>query len=139
MINCLKYNPKLKDYAKILRKQGVLSEVILWKYLKEYKKRGLDFHRQKPIDNYIVDFYCSQLNLVIEIDGVSHAYKMEYDQMREKKLISLGLAVLHFSDSIVKKDINSVLYGIEGWISDYVAQHTPPVGHPSQEGNLGVA
>ncbi len=66
MQNYLKYNPKLKEYAKILRKQGVLSEVILWSYLKEYKKRGFGFHRQKPIDNYIVDFYCSQLNLVLK-------------------------------------------------------------------------
>ncbi len=71
----------------------------------------------------------------IEIDGVSHAYKLEYDCVREDKLVSLGLTILHFSDSGVKKDINSVLRGIDGWINDHAAQHTPPVGHPSQEGN----
>ncbi len=61
------YNPKLKELAKKLRKQGILSEVLLWNELKQ-KKLGYDFHRQKPIDEYIVDFYCEVLDLVIEID-----------------------------------------------------------------------
>ncbi|MEW6618406.1 MAG: DUF559 domain-containing protein, partial [bacterium] len=61
------YNPKLKTYARELRKQGVLSEVLLWKYLRSRKMNGYQFMRQKPIGEYIVDFYCSKLKLVIEI------------------------------------------------------------------------
>lgn len=51
------YNPKLKEVARKLRKSGTLSEVLLWTYLKKKKMRGYDFDRQKPIDNYIVDFF----------------------------------------------------------------------------------
>lgn len=86
----LPYNPKLKVIARNLRKQGILSEVILWNELKA-KKLGYDFHRQKPIDEYIVDFYCSELELVIEIDGSSHSEKFEKDFERQKKLESFGL------------------------------------------------
>jgi very-short-patch-repair endonuclease len=135
MADYIRYNPKLTEYAKKLRKQGVLSEVILWHHLKKYKTKGLDFHRQKPIDNYIVNFYCPELRLVIEIDGISHAYKINYDEIRQKNLETAGLTIIHFSDSIIKQDINSVLRGIEGWIK-LLNRNTPrPSGHPSQEGN----
>ena len=66
------YNPKLKALSRELRKQGVLSEVLLWAHLNGRKMKGYQFTRQKPIGNYIVDFYCSKLKLVIEIDGESH-------------------------------------------------------------------
>jgi len=65
------YNPKLKERARELRNNSTLSEVILWKQLKSRQMHGYQFMRQKPIDNYIVDFFCSKLNLIIEIDGVN--------------------------------------------------------------------
>ena len=71
----LKYNPKLKRVARMLRKNSTLSEVLLWNELKGKKLMGIDFHRQKPIGNYIVDFFSPELRLVIEIDGITHAYK----------------------------------------------------------------
>lgn len=71
MKRILPYNPKLKDRAKELRKAGILSEVLLWQELKSRKFLNLDFNRQKVIGNYIVDFYCDDLRLVIEIDGSS--------------------------------------------------------------------
>jgi very-short-patch-repair endonuclease len=61
------YNPKLKEYARQLRNNSTRSEIILWKYLKGKQMLGYDFHRQKPIDNYIVDFFCSELMLAIEL------------------------------------------------------------------------
>ena len=66
------YNPKLKRYARELRKTMTLSEVLLWKELKQKQILGYDFDRQRPIDEYIVDFYCKELNLAIEIDGITH-------------------------------------------------------------------
>ena len=60
------YNPKSKQRARELRSQGVLSEVLLWTQIKGRKIYGYQFMRQKPIGNYIVDFYCSKLKLVIE-------------------------------------------------------------------------
>lgn len=62
------YNSKLKELARDLRKQGIYSEVVLWKSLKGKQVLGFDFHRQRPIDEYIVDFFCSELMLAIEID-----------------------------------------------------------------------
>ncbi len=87
----LRYNPRLKNKASHLRKNMTWSEVKLWRYLKN-KKIGYDFHRQKPIDNFIVDFYCPKLRLVIEIDDFSHTdEKADYDKERQDKLESLGL------------------------------------------------
>ena len=80
--------------------------------------------RQKPIDNFIVDFFCSKLKLVIEIDGESHNEKLEEDKVRQEKLVSLGLRVLRFQDSAVKKDIRNVLKAIELFIEEF--ENTAP-------------
>lgn len=66
------YNPKLKEFARKLRKSSTLSEVILWQRIKKKAIKGFEFHRQVPIDQYIVDFFCHELALVIEVDGKSH-------------------------------------------------------------------
>jgi very-short-patch-repair endonuclease len=115
------YNPKLKELARKLRQQGVRSEIKLWQFLNNKQLGGYDFHRQKPIDEYIVDFYSPDLSLVIEIDGGSHGDKIVYDQLRDKKLTSLGLTILHFSDSQVNNDIDAVLRVIHDWVT----LHTP--------------
>ena len=59
------YNPNLKKRAKYLRKNSTLSEVLLWNHLKGGQMMGYDFHRQKPLDRYVVDFFCSELMLAI--------------------------------------------------------------------------
>jgi len=113
------YNPKLKQRARELRKNSTLSEVLLWEELKSRKMLGYKFLRQKPIGNYIVDFFSNKLKLVIEIDGDSHTEeKFEYDINRQKWLESRGVNVLRFNDLEVKKDMDNVLSAIEGWIVD---------------------
>ena len=107
------YNPKLKNYARALRKRGTLAEVILWQCIKRKAIYGYEFHRQVPIDNYIVDFYCHELKLVIEIDGISHDDKFEYDQMREHKLKSLGVNLIRFADEDVKTETEAVLQALK--------------------------
>src|ERR1700757_526030 len=104
------YNPRLKEFARQLRRQGVLSEVLLWKQIK-LKTLGVEFHRQVPIDEYIVDFYCHELMLAIEIDGSSHDYievKVK-DEIRQKRLESLGVRFIRFQDLEIKRDVSSVL------------------------------
>ena len=113
------YNPKLKKLARELRKQGVLSEVLLWSCLKSRQIKGYQFMRQKPIDNFIVDFCCGKLNLIIEIDGISHYDKIDTDDLRQKQLEKLGFSFLRFSDLDVKKNINGVLTRIENWIEQF--------------------
>lgn len=78
---------------------------------------GYQFYRQKPIGNYIVDFFSYKLRLVIEIDGDSHDdHTYKYDSERQKKLESIGLTVLRFDDHEVKNDMDNVLRVIEEWI-----------------------
>lgn len=79
-----------------------------------------DFHQQKPINEYIVDFFCSELSLVIEIDGISHEYQYNKDTARQKRLENLGLTVIRFEDKEVKKNLNSVLVSIEDWVRSHV-------------------
>ena len=110
------YNPKLKALSRELRKRNTLSEVLLWNVLKGRKIKGYQFMRQKPIDDYIVDFFCSELKLVVEIDGISHNDKGESDKIRQQKLESLGLSVLRFYEWDVKNDIRAVAQSIENWV-----------------------
>jgi very-short-patch-repair endonuclease len=125
------YNPELKELARDLRKNMTLSEVLLWNQLKQKNIMGYDFDRQRPIENYIVDFYCKDLSLAIEIDGDTHIYRYEEDDIRQKTLENLGIRFLRFEDIEVKKNISNVLRVIEDCISKN--QHIPD---PSREGNL---
>lgn len=111
------YNPKLKQLARKLRNNSTLSEILLWEELKNRKMLGYKFLRQKPVGNYIVDFFCNKLKLVIEIDGESHDEdSFEYDMNRQHWLETNGLTILRFDDLEVKKDMDNVLMSIEGWI-----------------------
>ena len=109
----LPYNKSLQSRARELRKNSTLSEVLLWNVLKQKRAMGFDFDRQKIIGNYIVDFYCSKLNLVLEIDGSSHNDKYIYDSERHKYLESLGLTVVHIRDKDVKNKMNEILNMLE--------------------------
>ncbi len=75
-----------------------------------------DFDRQKPIDHYIVDFYCKKLKLAIEIDGEYHDHQQKYDLSRQRRLESFGVQFLRFSEKEVLNDIDNVLRVIEQWV-----------------------
>lgn len=120
-----------------------LSERLLWSCLKSKKLLGFDFDRQKPIDNFIVDFFCKELMLAIEIDGVSHEWKFEYDESRELTLRSLGIDVLRFKDS----DVQSNLEGVVAFLEEYIvnlrisAEPTPIASQfaPPKRGDFKLA
>jgi very-short-patch-repair endonuclease len=112
----VRYNPRLKQIARTLRKNMTLSEILLWQQLKNKQLLGNDFHRQKPIDEYVVDYYCPKLKLVLEIDGDSHDGKEEADRIRQEKLESLGLTVLRYWDSDVKNNIDGIVEQFREWI-----------------------
>lgn len=115
------YNPKLKELARKLKNNSTKSEIKLWHFLKGKQLYGYDFHRQKPLLEYIADFYCYELELVIELDGYSHNFEevIVKDEIKQKSLEEIGLTVLRFSDAEVLNDINNVLRSIEGYILDY--------------------
>ncbi|MCK4641880.1 MAG: endonuclease domain-containing protein [Candidatus Marinimicrobia bacterium] len=110
------YNHKLKERARSLRKKGTKAEAWLWLCLKGRKVKGYQFTRQKPIGNYIVDFYCSKLRLAIEIDGLSHADKLEYDRKRQRAIEAQGVRFLRFFDDDVKTNLEDVVQVIADWI-----------------------
>jgi very-short-patch-repair endonuclease len=114
----LPYNPMLKERARELRKNSTLSEVLLWRHLKGRQMLGHDFDRQKPIGNFIVDFFCNELMLAIEIDGDSHNAKVDQDIERQKMLEGLGVRFLRFTDQDVKQNIDGVVSFIENSISE---------------------
>jgi very-short-patch-repair endonuclease len=113
----LSYNPYLKQFAKELRNKSTLAEAILWNHLKSRKLNGFKFSRQRPIGNYIVDFFSSELMLGIEIDGSSHNEKIEKDFKRQKELESQNITLLRFSDSEVQRNIEGVILYISEWIN----------------------
>ena len=106
------YNPKLKEFAKYLRKNSTLAEILLWNKIKG-KALGVAFKRQVPIDEYIVDFFCHELMLIIEVDGYSHDFKYEYDLQRQNKLEVLGFKIVRFGDQMVINDMSNVLRTLE--------------------------
>ena len=122
------YNPLLTARARNLRKNSTLSEVLLWEKLKGRQLYNYKFRRQVPILKYIVDFYCKELRLTIEIDGLSHDYKMTYDADRQKELEKSGITLLRFNDLEIKKDIQNVVQRIGEWIDA-----NPPLPRPSGE------
>ncbi|HKL43693.1 MAG TPA: endonuclease domain-containing protein [Candidatus Absconditabacterales bacterium] len=77
------------------------------------KKIGVKFLRQRMVGGYIVDFYCSKLKLIIEIDGESHNYKIDYDKKRIKYLKSLGFKVLFYTDEQVLNNLEGVCEDIK--------------------------
>ena len=111
------YNPKLRKYARKLRNKSTQSEIALWKNLKGKKVMGYDFHRQKPLDHFIADFYCYELKLVIELDGASHDFEdvQKKDARKQKRLESLGVTVIRFKDEEVFEDIGKVIGVIEAY------------------------
>ena len=82
---------------------------------------GYDFHRQRPIDRYIVDFFCVELMLAIEIDGCSHddEWQAEKDVVRQARLEGLGVRFLRFDDLEVKRDVEAVVEVIERWVEEH--------------------
>ena len=110
-----------------MRREGTKAEAVLWKYALSRKQRlGYPFRRQRPIDQYIVDFFCLPLKLVIEVDGVSHTYESveENDNIRQKRLEDLGYRVIRFSDLQVLAQINSVAIEIDTIIKEQEATLT---------------
>ena len=112
------YNPKLKEFARKLRNDSTRTEIFLWLKLKGKQMYGYDFHRQKPIDNYILDFFCYELMLGIEVDGYSHQFLEVFnkDGVKEKRMNELGITVLRFSDEQVLKEMENVIRAIEFYI-----------------------
>jgi len=114
----LLYNKNLKQYARQLRENMTDAERRLWAKIRMKQLRGCQFYRQKPIGDYIVDFYCPRAKLVVEIDGSQHLVgeTIQYDKIRDDYLNSLGLRVLRFTNADVLKNIKGVVERVKNEI-----------------------
>lgn len=100
--------PIMTDRARALRAKGTKSERYLWKLLRSRQFEGMKFRRQHPIGPYIADFYCADAKLVIELDGVSHDGRGEYDDQRRAYLEQSGLRVIKMRDDELFADSPSL-------------------------------
>ena len=106
---------KANETRKTLRKSATSAEAVLWTYLQNRKLLGMKFRRQSSVGPYIVDFYCPECRLVVELDGAPHfgPNASEYDQQRTEYLKQAGLKVIRFENRAVKENIEFVLKTIE--------------------------
>jgi len=105
------------------------AEACLWKYaLKARQMKGYPFRRQRPVLNYIADFMCMELKLIIEVDGITHHDEKVIlkDEQRQRNLEAAGFTVLRFSDHEVLKGMTGVIAFLEEWIEKYEASKTTP-------------
>jgi very-short-patch-repair endonuclease len=117
--NLWAYNKNLQQFANDLRKRMTKAEACLWKYvLRASKMKGHGFRRQRPIMNYVADFMCKELMLVIEVDGSSHWNDdaQKNDAQREKVLQLAGFTILRFTDEEILNNLTQVEQKIMTWI-----------------------
>ena len=123
----LKYNPYLKRRARRLRSDMTEAEQLVWSKLRRKQILGVQFYRQKPIGDYIVDFYAPKARLVVEVDGSQHL-KPNYaqrDAQRDAYLAGLGLIVLRFRNSQVLKELDPVAEVIFQTVAECGAENPP--------------
>ncbi|MCA9234443.1 MAG: endonuclease domain-containing protein [Planctomycetales bacterium] len=99
-----------RERATALRRQATAPERILWSALRSRSLDGLKFRRQHPIEPYIVDFYCAEVQLIVELDGESHNGREDYDRQRSEYLGRLGFRVIRVSN-------DDVLHNLEGAVA----------------------
>ena len=118
------YNKNLQPNANRVRKEMTKAEACLWKYvLRSGKMKGYHFRRQRPVLNYIADFMCKELMLIVEVDGSIHEQEdvIKNDSIRQKTL-EAGFTVLRFTNEEVLENINAVYNNIEGWIGKKISK-----------------
>ena len=100
----------LKDYRRELRNHSTTAEAFLWSRLKNRQVDGLQFRRQFSVDNYILDFYCPELRLAVELDGEVHNHQIDYDRRRSQELLEQhGIRVLRYENRWVFEHLQSIL------------------------------
>ncbi|MFO7306807.1 MAG: endonuclease domain-containing protein [Gammaproteobacteria bacterium] len=122
-------NKRLQRYARKMRRHPSDAERRLWYYLRRKQLQGFRFRRQVPIGPYIVDFYCIEARLAIEIDGSQHVRRREYDHGRDSYLLRRGVRVLRFWNNEVLQNLAGVVEVIGREL-----QLPPPCPSPASRG-----
>lgn len=107
------YQSYLRQNSRSLRNNQTKEEQILWFHLRKKQIYNQQFYRQKPIGNYIVDFVCPRIKLIIEVDGSDHEYKYEEDIKRQKDLENLGFYIFRIKNKQIHYNLKGVMQAIE--------------------------
>jgi len=136
----LRYTANLKDQARELRKQLTDSETALWSRQRGKQLMGIQFYRQKPIGQYIVDFFAPKAKLVVEVDGSQHMEEdhVQRDKTRDEYLAGLGLKVLRFNSRVVLTETEAVAEAIYRAMKEQVNSEIPPAPPFSKGGKRGA-
>ncbi|WP_340103595.1 uroporphyrinogen-III synthase [Rhodohalobacter sp. 8-1] len=134
--NNLYYNKNLKNLARNLRNDSTKAEIRLWSELLRGKHTGYTFLRQRPVLNYIADFLCKDLKLIIELDGYSHEFEQQWkkDKERQAELEEAGFKILRFTDDDVMNDLRNVESEILYWIKKLKPAEDNKPSPPSPKG-----
>jgi very-short-patch-repair endonuclease len=100
---------KIKPLARQKRQEPTYAEVRLWERLRNRQVSGAKFRRQHCIDKFIVDFYCHEAQLIIEVDGFIHEYTLEEDIIRQEFLESLGFTVIRFTNDGILNSLDGAI------------------------------
>lgn len=118
----------LKEFRRELRSGGTPAEGFLWRYLKNRQQGGLLFRRQYSVDSYILDFYCPELKLALELDGEVHNSQIDYDLERSRQLLALhGIRTLRYENHWVYDHLPQILQDIQtvketGELPEYIVR-----------------
>jgi very-short-patch-repair endonuclease len=137
---------KLKPKARAMRREPTPAEAVLWAALRGRQTRGFRFRRQQPLDRFIVDFYCAEARLVIEVDGPIHDHSREEDAARESALRAMGFHVMRFSNDSVITSKQSVVREIQAHLAQLSSIESStakkvvpsPLGCPGNRGEMGM-
>jgi very-short-patch-repair endonuclease len=118
------YNKKLKPFAKHLRNNSTKGEIKLWIYaLRARQLKGYQFLRQRTVSSYIADFFCKELKLIVEVDGITHKNRIERDRSKDEKLIGLGYTIIRIPDYDIFTNLSGVIKRLENWVDEYEKIH----------------
>lgn len=112
--------------ARMLRNEPTEAEAILWEYLRKGRLMGFKFRRQHVVRKYILDFFCPEANLAIEIDGEIHKQQKGYDKFRMQGLNGLGIHILRFPNDAVYASVGSVVAKISLVLKNLQGSTPPP-------------
>jgi very-short-patch-repair endonuclease len=114
-------NRELLSKARVLRSNMTRAEIILWSRLRSKKVNGYKFRRQQPLFEYVVDFYCHELKLIIEVDGEIHSEKTRYDSKRDNILKINGYHIIRFTNFEVETAVDSTINKIISYILEILS------------------
>ncbi len=126
------YNKRLQSFAHENRYEMTKAEACLWKFVLSSKKLGYTFNRQRPVLNYIADFMCKELKIIIEVDGYSHFLDeiIIKDEKKQKELENIGYTVIRFQDSEILNQIDRVSIAILNCIEQIESKKILPLPPP---------